>query len=70
MWAFREWERYVYKNKSKQIFIPFYPPDMEGRRGGMRRGRILYLEAANSMQIVGTGRENIHYFFLRIFYCS
>lgn len=36
MRAFREWEGYVYRNNSKQIFIPLYPPDVlevEGRLG-------------------------------------
>lgn len=32
MWVFHEWEGYVYKNNSKQIFIPLYHPDILGSK--------------------------------------
>lgn len=32
MWAFHEWEGYVYKNKSKQIFIHLHHPDILGSK--------------------------------------
>jgi len=32
MRVFREWEGYVYKNNSKQIFIPLHHPDVPGSK--------------------------------------
>lgn len=66
MWVFRELEGYVYKNNSKQIFIPLHYPDILGSKERKRESMcmcILCLEAANSNEnSPPAGREITHSF--------
>lgn len=74
MRVFREWEGYVYKNNSKQIFTHLHHPDRLDSKERLRVcvharacvwgwGCILSLEAANSNEnSPPTGREIAHSF--------